>query len=227
MSCCGAAGTNTTYRIILFSPFIPFIVLFCYVIEGASGTEDVELIERFMTSMEPWRGLSGQTDKLFQLCRVLNDLARVCVEAKRQAVNISSSQSHTQTPKESNGWKGDKTERVAGMAATTPASLFVENNAASNLRGNGFLRQQQLQQHHPNDDLMMDESDADLSMAVINPEESWNWGPAPFMAASQAHQVGDLFTEYMGFMNVPEFIAPEWLRRDPSSHHAPGSSGLL
>jgi hypothetical protein len=104
------------------------------------------------------------------------------------------------------------------------ATLFIDGNGASDLRGNG-----QLQQQHPepNDDLMMAESDADLSMAMINPEDTWNWGPVPFMAASQAHQVGDLFTEYMGFMNVPEFIAPDWLRREPSNHHASGGSGLL
>lgn len=68
-------------RIILYSPFIPFIVLFCYVVEGSG--EDVQLIERFMTTLEPWRGLSAQTDKLYQLCRVLNDLARAYADARK------------------------------------------------------------------------------------------------------------------------------------------------
>ncbi|KAJ9625434.1 hypothetical protein H2204_010407 [Knufia peltigerae] len=78
-------ATAYMHWIILFQPFIPFIVLFCHGVEG-SAIEDLQLIERFMTSLEPWKGLSSQADKLFQLCRVLNDLARTCVEA-RQAVS--------------------------------------------------------------------------------------------------------------------------------------------
>ena len=52
-------------------------------IEGSGSTDDARLIENFMTSMEPWRGLSGQVEKLFQLCRVLNDLARAYVDVKQ------------------------------------------------------------------------------------------------------------------------------------------------
>ncbi|KIW15211.1 hypothetical protein PV08_05256 [Exophiala spinifera] len=73
-------ATAYMHWIILFQPFIPFIVLFCHGIESCA-IEDLRLIERFMTSLEPWKGLSSQSDRLFQLCQVLNDLATICVEA--------------------------------------------------------------------------------------------------------------------------------------------------
>lgn len=65
----------------LFCPFIPFIVLFCYSIEQGS-LDDLQLIEQFGNSLEPCRRFSHRVENLFQLCQALNNLVRVFVQAR-------------------------------------------------------------------------------------------------------------------------------------------------
>lgn len=81
-------------RIILFCPFIPFIVLFCSSIEQGN-LEDIQLIEQFGKSLEPCRKLSNRVENLFQLCQALNNLTRAFVQAK------TSSQHHVQSDRNS------------------------------------------------------------------------------------------------------------------------------
>ncbi|PKY03827.1 fungal-specific transcription factor domain protein [Aspergillus campestris IBT 28561] len=69
---------------ILFSPFVPFIVLFCHTIEVSSQT-DLHRLEEFVTSLEPHRGSSEAIDKMHRLCQVLSSVARLYLEAKAQA----------------------------------------------------------------------------------------------------------------------------------------------
>jgi hypothetical protein len=66
-------------RSITFTPFIPFIVLFCFVLES-SDVEDLERLDSFMTSLEPCKHLSEHIESLFKLCQVLHEIARLCVE---------------------------------------------------------------------------------------------------------------------------------------------------
>ncbi|GIK00727.1 hypothetical protein Aspvir_004756 [Aspergillus viridinutans] len=69
---------------ILYSPFVPFIVLFCHVIE-ASSRDDLARLEDFVSSLAPNCFLSEAITKLHSLCQVLGNVARLYVEARAQA----------------------------------------------------------------------------------------------------------------------------------------------
>ncbi|KAI1325692.1 fungal-specific transcription factor domain protein [Xylariaceae sp. FL0255] len=66
---------------ILYAPFIPFIVIFCLVVE-TSDREDLQRLRDFVTSLETACEYSGSVKKLHQLCQVLYNVAEVYIEAK-------------------------------------------------------------------------------------------------------------------------------------------------
>ncbi|KAF7525768.1 hypothetical protein G7054_g10996 [Neopestalotiopsis clavispora] len=68
---------------ILYAPFIPFIVIFCHVIETSSGA-DLPLLGKFVQSLQASREVSAAIDKLHQLSKVLYNVALLYVEAKTQ-----------------------------------------------------------------------------------------------------------------------------------------------
>lgn len=72
-------------RTILYSPFVPFIVLFCHIIE-VSSYSDLERIEEFVASLQPNCALSEAISKMHRLCQVLSTVARLYLEAKSQAL---------------------------------------------------------------------------------------------------------------------------------------------
>ncbi|KAB8234773.1 hypothetical protein BDV23DRAFT_30138 [Aspergillus alliaceus] len=69
---------------ILYSPFVPFIVLFCHVIESSSYA-DLTRLEDFVNSLQPNCALSEAIAKMHRLCQVLSNVAKLYVEAKAQA----------------------------------------------------------------------------------------------------------------------------------------------
>lgn len=71
------------HRNLLLTPFAPFFVLFCYVIETSSFA-DLKVLQDFVDSLEAARGLSEPIDKLYLLCKVMFDIAKLYVEAKAQ-----------------------------------------------------------------------------------------------------------------------------------------------
>ncbi|KAL4804935.1 hypothetical protein BDV18DRAFT_23166 [Aspergillus unguis] len=80
------AATKLSYFhwAILYSPFVPFIVLFCHIIE-VSSWEDLDRLEEFVFSLKPNCSLSTAISKLHNLCQVLSNVARLYIEAKAQA----------------------------------------------------------------------------------------------------------------------------------------------
>lgn len=64
-------------------PFAPFFVIFCYIIETQSS-DDLMILEEFVTSMEQLRDASETVEKLYRLFQVMRDVAVVYVEAKSQ-----------------------------------------------------------------------------------------------------------------------------------------------
>jgi len=68
---------------IMFVPFVPFIVIFCHVIE-TSDREDLQRLEQFADSLQVSRAVSGAVDKLHRLCRIMTDVAALYVEAKEK-----------------------------------------------------------------------------------------------------------------------------------------------
>ncbi|XDG08030.1 hypothetical protein ABKA04_007645 [Annulohypoxylon sp. FPYF3050] len=68
---------------ILYAPFIPFIVIFCLVIETSSA-EDLQRLGDFVQSLAAACDLSHSISKLHQLCQVLYNVAQLYIEAKAQ-----------------------------------------------------------------------------------------------------------------------------------------------
>ncbi|KAL5334393.1 hypothetical protein BJX70DRAFT_18992 [Aspergillus crustosus] len=79
------AATKLSYLhwSILYSPFVPFIVLFCHIIEVSSWV-DLERLDEFVVSLQPNCQLSTAITKLHRLCQVLSNVARLYIEAKTQ-----------------------------------------------------------------------------------------------------------------------------------------------
>jgi hypothetical protein len=73
----------TRSRNLLLTPFAPFFVLFCYVIE-TSSSEDLKLLKEFCTTLETAQGTSETTEKLWRLCQLMCNVAALYVEAKSQ-----------------------------------------------------------------------------------------------------------------------------------------------
>ncbi|KAE8348322.1 hypothetical protein BDV28DRAFT_143800 [Aspergillus coremiiformis] len=69
---------------ILYSPFVPFIVLFCHVIESSSYS-DFTRLEDFVNSLQANCSLSQAIAKLHRLCQALSNVAKLYIEAKAQA----------------------------------------------------------------------------------------------------------------------------------------------
>ncbi len=70
-------------RTILYSPFTPFIVIFCHVIE-TSNADDLQRLDQFAASLQPVLSISQAIEKLHRLCKVLYQVAALYVEAKAQ-----------------------------------------------------------------------------------------------------------------------------------------------
>lgn len=77
--------THQTFRTIIYAPFIPFIVIFCHVIE-TSDPEDLRRLELFVQSFKGSCDVSPAVDKLYHLSRVLYNVALLYVEAKAQQI---------------------------------------------------------------------------------------------------------------------------------------------
>ncbi|KAF6815489.1 fungal specific transcription factor domain-containing protein [Colletotrichum musicola] len=68
---------------ILLTPFTPFFVLFCHVIDSSSA-EDLKRLNDFVASLRPACPLSESVEKLHQLCQMLYNVAILYVETKSQ-----------------------------------------------------------------------------------------------------------------------------------------------
>ncbi|KAI0172907.1 fungal-specific transcription factor domain-containing protein [Hypoxylon sp. FL1284] len=78
-----SAKTGYIHWTILYAPFIPFIVIFCLVIE-TSSTEDLRQLAGFVQTLEATSLHSSSIYKLYQLCQVLYNIAELYIEAKAQ-----------------------------------------------------------------------------------------------------------------------------------------------
>ena len=65
------------------APFTPFIVLFCNAI-SCNDRSDLQTLSDFVASLESCRTLSEGADKLYKLCHVFLQIARLYVEAKEK-----------------------------------------------------------------------------------------------------------------------------------------------
>lgn len=67
----------------MLTPFAPYFVLFCHIIETLSSS-DLKILQDFVSSIETLRDASETVDKLCRVFQVYRDVAMVYVEAKSQ-----------------------------------------------------------------------------------------------------------------------------------------------
>lgn len=67
----------------MLTPFAPFFVLFCHIIETLSSS-DLKILQEFVASIETLQDASETVEKLCRVFQVYRDVAMVYVEAKSQ-----------------------------------------------------------------------------------------------------------------------------------------------
>ncbi|KAJ4401297.1 hypothetical protein N0V91_008073 [Didymella pomorum] len=67
---------------ILQAPFTPFIVVFCNAIQK-SDTVDLDTLQRFVASLESCRTVSEGADKLYKMCHLFLQVAKLYIQAKK------------------------------------------------------------------------------------------------------------------------------------------------
>lgn len=72
------------FRTILYAPFVPFIVIFCHIIETSDVT-DLHRLRNFIDSLQPTCAVSEGIEKLHRLFSVLYNVAMLYVEAKSKS----------------------------------------------------------------------------------------------------------------------------------------------
>src|SRR5690606_1530376 len=70
-----------TCRAIMLTPFTPFFVLLCHVLD-TSNLSDLQHLENFTSSLQPAAPFSESVQKLHRLCQVMCSIAKLYVEAK-------------------------------------------------------------------------------------------------------------------------------------------------
>ncbi|KAG6072724.1 hypothetical protein E4U16_005160 [Claviceps sp. LM84 group G4] len=118
---------------LLLTPFAPFFVLFCYVIETAS-LDDLRLLQEFVESLNEARDASESIDKLYRLCQVMCDVAGLYVEAKSQQ-----QQDQNMVP------IGDEFEMYLGQLGFMPTEDQAMTNSGDNEAGSASLTSQAAQ----------------------------------------------------------------------------------
>lgn len=68
---------------ILNAPFTPFIVIFCYVIQE-NESSDLDSLFDFVASLESCRTISEGADRLYKMCHMFSQIAKLYVQAKTQ-----------------------------------------------------------------------------------------------------------------------------------------------
>jgi len=84
---------------VLYAPFIPFIVIFCLLIETCADptasydvSADLQLMSNFVKSLEAAIDFSPSVSRLHRLCQVLHNVASLYVESKSQQGQLQQQQ---------------------------------------------------------------------------------------------------------------------------------------
>lgn len=75
---------------LLHTPFTPFLVIFCHIIETQS-TSDLAMLGDFLETLQPARGTSSAIEKMFLVCDVFHRVAKLFIGAAARNPSFSSS----------------------------------------------------------------------------------------------------------------------------------------
>lgn len=73
---------------LLHTPFTPFLVIFCHIIETQS-TSDLAMLGDFLQTLQPARGTSSAIEKMFLVCDVFHRVAKLFIGAASRDPNFS------------------------------------------------------------------------------------------------------------------------------------------
>lgn len=73
---------------LLHTPFTPFLVIFCHIIETQS-TSDLTMLGDFLETLQPARGTSRAIEKLFLVCDVFHRVAKLFIGAAARNLTFS------------------------------------------------------------------------------------------------------------------------------------------
>lgn len=73
---------------LLHTPFTPFLVIFCHIIETQS-TSDLAMLGDFLETLQPARGTSSAIEKMFLVCDVFHRVAKLFIGAAARNPNFS------------------------------------------------------------------------------------------------------------------------------------------
>ncbi|KAF1812100.1 hypothetical protein P152DRAFT_449879 [Eremomyces bilateralis CBS 781.70] len=79
---------------VLQAPFTPYMVLFCHVI-ASNDDSDLQLLESFVQSLKPSKPQSEGIEKMYRLCYVFHQVAKLYVDSGRKAVEMDLSSLET------------------------------------------------------------------------------------------------------------------------------------
>lgn len=147
----------------MLTPFAPFFVIFCYIIE-TSSLQDLKLLQDFVASIEPLRDASETVDKLYRLFQVMRDVALVYIEAKSQQ-----QQDQTKVPI---GDEFDVYLSQLGFIPTEDQAMDHANDAGGQVQGMGQTAQMADWFSGSRDIFRLLEED----LSQINPNRSTNAG---------------------------------------------------
>jgi hypothetical protein len=81
---------------LLHTPFTPFLVIFCHIIETQS-TSDLALLADFLETLQPARGTSNAVEKMFLVCDVFHRVAKLFIGAASRNLGFSNPTTPEQT----------------------------------------------------------------------------------------------------------------------------------
>lgn len=73
---------------LLHTPFTPFLVIFCHIIETQS-TSDLAMLADFLQTLQPARGTSSAIEKMFLVCDVFHRVAKLFIGAAARDPSFS------------------------------------------------------------------------------------------------------------------------------------------
>jgi hypothetical protein len=82
---------------LLHTPFTPFLVIFCHIIETQS-TSDLAMLGDFLQTLQPARGISSAIEKMFLVCDVFHRVAKLFIGAAARDPSFSNPTTPDQPP---------------------------------------------------------------------------------------------------------------------------------
>ncbi|KAK3354419.1 hypothetical protein B0H65DRAFT_437777 [Neurospora tetraspora] len=172
---------------ILYAPFIPFIVLFCHVIE-TSNMQDLDRMDHFVASLSTVCSISEAIDKFNRVCQVLCHVARLYVETKAQ-----------QQQDQDMMLVGHDFDMYLTQLGFMPQQLLHDQQQGQQQHANSNSNPAHQQRQHQHGSMAAPGAAAAVTPGVFSADM-----PAGLIDATQTAQLGNWFSGHRHIMNLVE-----------------------